>query len=139
MKLTNQTVITNGDSKPNGDLVIQTLAMPMDTNVNGDIFGGWVLSQMDIGAGVVAKINSPTGRAVTVSVDSMSFINPIHVGELVSVYASVLDRGRTSIKIQVEVWVYNYFNKVFKQVTSGIFKYVAIDDNSKPIPLIKVD
>ena len=66
-----------------GELVMRTIAMPADTNSNGDIFGGWVLSQMDLGGGIIAKSNSPTGRAVTVSIDSMSFINSIKVGDMV--------------------------------------------------------
>ncbi|RTL10295.1 MAG: acyl-CoA thioesterase [Neisseriaceae bacterium] len=118
-----------------GELVMRTIAMPADTNSNGDIFGGWVLSQMDLGGGIIAKSNSPTGRAVTVSIDSMSFINSIKVGDLVSCYAKLIHRGRTSMKIQIETWTYSYISQETKHVTHGIFTYVAIDADGKPCML----
>ncbi len=118
-----------------GELVMRTIAMPADTNSNGDIFGGWVLSQMDLGGGIIAKSNSPTGRAVTVSIDSMSFINSIKVGDLVSCYAKLIHRGRTSMKIQIEAWTYSYISQETKHVTHGIFTYVAIDAEGKPCQL----
>lgn len=118
-----------------GELVMRTIAMPADTNSNGDIFGGWVLSQMDLGGGIIAKSNSPTGRAVTVSIDSMSFINSIKVGDLVSCYAKLIHRGRTSMKIQIEAWTYSYISQETKHVTHGIFTYVAIDADGKPCQL----
>jgi len=120
-------------TKPSGDLVIKTLAMPGDTNSNGDIFGGWVLSQMDLGGGIIAKTHSPSGRAVTVAVDGMSFINPVTVGEVVSCYAKVLKFGRTSMQIEIETWVYDYLTQDSKIVTRGIFTYVAVDSNGRPI------
>lgn len=119
-----------------GELVMKTIAMPADTNAAGDIFGGWVLSQMDLGGGIVAKSHSPYGRAVTVSIDSMSFINPVKVGDVVSCYAKVIGRGRTSMKIQIETWTYSYITKESKHVTHGIFTYVAINEDGKPCPLI---
>jgi acyl-CoA thioesterase YciA len=123
-----------GPKNPNrGELVIKTIAMPADTNSNGDIFGGWVLSQMDLGGGIIAKRYSSTGRAVTVSIESMSFINPVKVGDLVSCYAKLIKPGRTSIKIQLETWTYNYINETAKLVTSGIFTYVAVDEGGKPV------
>ncbi len=118
------------------DLVIKTIAMPGDTNANGDIFGGWVLSQMDLGGAVLANRLSSSGRAVTVSIDSMSFINPIKIGDLVSCYAKVLKRGRTSVKIQVQIWTYDYINQKTKHVTHGIFTYVGINAEGKPVALI---
>lgn len=118
-----------------GELVMRTIAMPADTNSNGDIFGGWVLSQMDLGGGIIAKSNSPTGRAVTVSIDSMSFINSIKVGDMVSCYAKLIHRGRTSMKIQIEAWTYSYISQETKHVTHGIFTYVAIDADGKPCQL----
>jgi len=121
---------------PSGELVIKTLAMPSDTNSNGDIFGGWVLSQMDLGGGIIAKSHSPFGRAVTVAIDSMSFINAVHVGELVSCYASILEFGNTSMKINIETWVYNYIDHVFKIVTKGVFTYVAVNHEGKPARLL---
>lgn len=121
-----------------GELVMKTIAMPADTNANGDIFGGWVLSQMDLGGGILAKAHSSTGRAVTVSIDSMSFINPVRVGDVVSCYAEIIKRGRTSMKIQIETLTYSYISKESKHVTHGIFTYVAIDEHGKPCQLIPV-
>ncbi|RTK98093.1 MAG: acyl-CoA thioesterase [Proteobacteria bacterium] len=118
-----------------GDLVMRTIAMPSDTNANGDIFGGWLLSQMDLGGGIVAKSNSTSGRAVTVSIDSMSFINPVKVGDMVSCYAELISHGRTSMKIQIEAWTYSYITREAKHVTSGIFTYVAIDEHGHPCPV----
>ena len=122
---------------PSGELVMKTLAMPSDTNANGDIFGGWVLSQMDLGGGILAKVYSPSGRAVTVSIETMSFINPVKVGEVVSTYARVAHFGNTSIKIEVETWVYNSQTSDFKIVTKGVFTYVAISELGKPISVKK--
>ncbi|MEN9947009.1 MAG: hypothetical protein RLZZ293_1395 [Pseudomonadota bacterium] len=119
-----------------GELVIRTIAMPADTNSNGDIFGGWVLSQMDLGGGIIAKSKSSTGRAVTVSIDSMSFINPVKIGDLVSCYAKLISSGKTSMKIHIETWTYSYITHETKLVTQGIFTYVAIDANGKPCSLI---
>ena len=118
-----------------GEWVMKTIAMPADTNANGDIVGGWVLSQMDLGGGIVAKAHSSTGRAVTVSIDSMAFINPVKVGDVVSCFAQLIHRGRTSMKIQIETWTYSYISKESKHVTHGIFTYVAIDENGKPCQL----
>ncbi|MCC2644824.1 MAG: acyl-CoA thioesterase [Burkholderiales bacterium] len=123
---------------PTGDLVIKTLAMPGNTNSNGDIFGGWVLSQMDLGGGIIAKTYSPSGRVVTVAIESMSFINPISVGESVSCYAKVIEFGRSSMKIQIETWVYNYLARTQKIVTNGVFTYVAVDEHGKPILINKL-
>ena len=120
-----------------GELVMRTIAMPSDTNARGDIFGGWVLSQMDLGGGVIAKGYSPTGRAVTISIETMTSINPIKVGDLVSCYAKVVHKGRTSMKIQIEAWTYDYITRESKPVTHGIFTYVAINDENKPIPIME--
>ena len=136
--MTTNTPATHPDDKipePQGELALQTIAMPRDANAYGDIFGGWVLSQMDLGGGIIAKSNSPTGRAVTVSIDSMSFINSIKVGDLVSCYAKLIHRGRTSMKIQIEAWTYSYISQETKHVTHGIFTYVAIDADGKPCQL----
>ncbi|MFN8770146.1 MAG: acyl-CoA thioesterase [Neisseriaceae bacterium] len=120
---------------PNGELVIKTLAMPNDTNSNGDIFGGWVLSQMDIGGGIIAKSYSPSGRAVTVAIDRMEFINPIKVGQAVSCFANVTSLGNTSMHIAIETWVYDYETCESKIVTKGIFTYVAIGLDGRPIKI----
>lgn len=126
---------TPHNSTPQGELVIKTLAMPSDTNANGDIFGGWVLSQMDLGGSNLAKPYSPTGRVVTVAIDRTEFINPIKVGQAVSCYATVLKYGNTSIQINIETWVYDYSTCESKIVTSGIFTYVAINEDGRPIRL----
>jgi acyl-CoA thioesterase YciA len=122
------------NESPIGELSIRTLAMPADTNPLGDIFGGWVLSQMDIAGGLVANEVSK-GRAVTVSVDSMTFHSPVRVGDVLCCYTKLLKIGRSSMKINIEVWVNRDFKK-FK-VTEGIFTYVAVDKDQKPRPVPK--
>jgi len=92
------------ETEPRGDLCIRTLAMPADTNANGDIFGGWLLSQMDIGGGVAASKIAKT-RTVTVSIEAMNFRKPVYVGDLVSVHANLVRVGRTSVTIRLEAWV----------------------------------
>lgn len=117
--------------RPKGQIAIQTLAMPKDTNPNGDIFGGWLVSQMDLAAGVLAKKTSG-GRAVTVAIDSMSFLKPVHVGDIVTCYVHMLKKGRTSMTIAVEVWAEKASNSKSYCVTKGNFVFVAIDDAGKP-------
>lgn len=114
-----------------GEIAIQTLAMPADTNANGDIFGGWLLAQMDLASGVLAKKHSK-GRIVTVAIESMSFISPVHVGDIVTCYAKLLKQGRTSMTIQIDVWVTNPENEEHHKVTTGVFVSVAIDEAGKP-------
>ncbi len=118
-----------GKGKPHGELATKTLAMPADTNPNGDIFGGWVLSQMDIAGGVMANTVTK-GRAVTVFVDGMTFHKPVNVGDVLSCYAKVKKIGNTSITFKIEAWVKRNF-KTFK-VTEGTFVYVAIGEDRKP-------
>ena len=89
---------------PQGELVLRTLAMPADTNANGDIFGGWLMSQMDMGGAILAK-EIAHGRVVTVRVDGMTFLRPVAVGDVVCCYARCVKRGNTSISINIEVWV----------------------------------
>src|SRR5690348_632791 len=90
--------------QPRGELVSRVVAMPADANLNGDIFGGWVMAQMDLGASVIA-VRTAGRRVVTVAVDGMSFLYPVHIGDLVSCYGQLESIGRTSMKIQIEVWV----------------------------------
>ncbi|MBA2657448.1 MAG: acyl-CoA thioesterase [Tatlockia sp.] len=116
---------------PSGELTIQTLAMPADTNANGDIFGGWLVSQMDLAAGVLAR-RLAKGRAATVAINSMSFLRPVHVGDLVSCHVELAKLGKTSMTMKVEVWVMRSENGEHYQVTEGIFVFVAIDDEGKP-------
>lgn len=105
--------------------------MPSDTNSNGDIFGGWLLSQMDLAAGVLAKTVSK-GRIATVAIESMSFLKPVAVGDLVSCLVKLIKQGCTSMTIQVEVWVNLHHPGKEAKVTTGTFICVAIDSSGKP-------
>ncbi|CAM2749526.1 acyl-CoA thioesterase [Legionella worsleiensis] len=116
---------------PKGELTIQTLAMPMSTNANGDIFGGWIVSQMDLAAGVLAK-KMAHGRVATVAINSMSFLRPVHVGDVVSCHVELLKQGTTSMTIAVEVWALSADQNERYQVTEGTFVFVAIDEHGKP-------
>ncbi|WP_185233656.1 acyl-CoA thioesterase [Teredinibacter franksiae] len=122
---------------PNGELVLQTLALPRDTNSNGDIFGGWLMSQMDLGGAIAAR-EVAQGRVTTVAVGSMAFLRPVPVGSTVTCYAEIIDVGRASVKALVEVWVKQYTRKLQK-VTEGEFVYVAIDDTGRIRPIPKHD
>ena len=118
--------------EPRGDLILRTLAMPADTNPNGDVFGGWVMSQMDIAGGILSK-EVARGRTVTVDVEGMKFIRPVHVGDVVCCYGQVDNIGNTSVALRLEVWVKPVLageEDRFK-VTEGRFVYVAIDENHK--------
>jgi len=119
---------------PKGELVIRTIAMPKDTNPNGDIFGGWLMSQMDLGSGILASKTAKT-RVVTVAVEGMSFLQPVRVGDTVACYAWVEKIGRTSMIIPVEVWVQRYMQTEQTRVTRGVFTYVAVDNEGKPVPV----
>lgn len=118
-------------TQPHGELAIQTIAMPKDTNASGDIFGGWLLSQMDLAAGVIAK-RIAKGRSVTVAVNSMEFHKPVKVGALVSCYCTLLKKGRTSLSIEVEAWATPATGESSEKVTEGIFIFVAVDAEGKP-------
>jgi acyl-CoA thioesterase YciA len=120
--------------KPQGELVIQTIAMPKDTNPNGDIFGGWIMSQMDLGSGILAA-KTAQGRVVTVAMEGMSFLEPVRVGDTVACYARVEKIGRTSMTIPVEVWVRRFMHGREILVTRAVFIYVAVDEAGKPIPV----
>jgi acyl-CoA thioesterase YciA len=121
-------------TEPQGELVIRTIAMPADTNANGDIFGGWLMSQMDLGAAIVAK-NISRSRVTTVAVDGMVFYNPVYVGDIVNCHARLLKVGRTSMRIDIQAWVQRGRDGTLLKVTEGIFTYVAIDDNGRPHPV----
>ena len=108
--------------------------MPADTNPNGDIFGGWIMSQMDIGSGILAS-KTAQSRVATVAVEGMSFLHPVRVGDTVACYAWVERIGRTSMTIPVEVWVQPYRRTEQTRVTHAIFTYVALDEAGKPIPV----
>ncbi len=117
-----------------GRLTTRTLAMPADTNPSGDIFGGWVLSQMDIAAGICAGQRAQC-RVVTVALDSMSFILPVRVGDILGIYTEIIETGRTSMTIHVEAWVRRNRIGIREKVIEGNFKFVALDDDGKPKPL----
>ena len=117
------------------NLLLRTLAMPADTNPNGDIFGGWIMSQMDIAGGILAK-SATHGRIVTVAVESMKFIQPVAVGDTVCVYGRVVKVRNTSIIIELEVWVSkswaeNPDESARRMVTEANFVYVAIDGHGE--------
>jgi acyl-CoA thioesterase YciA len=116
---------------PKGELAIQTLAMPADTNPSGDIFGGWVLSQMDIAGGIVTR-KTTKGRTVTVAVDSMSFYLPVAVGDTICCYVSQVKSGKTSSTVSIEVWASRQYGGQQVKVTEGLFTYVAVDKNGCP-------
>jgi acyl-CoA thioesterase YciA len=120
--------------QPQGEMVIQTIAMPADTNPSGDIFGGWIISQMDLGSGILAAKVAQT-RVVTVAIEGMSFLHPVHVGDRVACYARVEKIGRTSMVIPVEVWVRRYMSGEEVLVTKGVFTYVALGRDGKPTPI----
>jgi acyl-CoA thioesterase YciA len=119
---------------PNGELVIQTIAMPKDTNPSGDIFGGWLMSQMDLGSSILAA-KTAQARVVTVAMEGMSFLQPVRVGDRVACYARVEKIGRTSMRILVEVWATRYQTGEQVKVTHGVFTYVALGPDGKPIPV----
>jgi acyl-CoA thioesterase YciA len=121
----------NTEAEPQGQLCTCTLAMPADTNQNGDIFGGWLLSQMDISGGVFAAKVTKT-RNVTVAIDAMNFRKPVYVGDLVSVYGTLVRVGRTSITVHLEAWVVRRKETQAILVTDGNFTYVSIDDQGNP-------
>ncbi|MBE1236315.1 acyl-CoA thioesterase [Phaeovibrio sulfidiphilus] len=141
-----EAVIRPGGAR--GHLAIRQVAMPANTNQNGDIFGGWIMSQMDVGGGVYARLVTG-GRVVTVAVEALTFHKPVQVGDEVSVYCSVVRKGRTSITIHVQTWVRRYpgvkswsgtnrtdpaeYGKFFL-VTEGNFVFVRVDDGGNPIP-----
>ena len=120
--------------RPRGELVIQTIAMPKDTNASGDIFGGWLMSQMDLGSSILAG-KTANSRVVTVAMEAMSFLQPVRVGDTVACYAWVEKIGRTSMTIPVEVWARRYRSGEQIRVTHGVFTYVAVDADGKPIPV----
>lgn len=119
---------------PAGIPVIRTIAMPADTNPNGDIFGGWLMSQMDLAAGNVAARRA-RGRTATVAVEAMSFISPVAVGDEVSLFADIVKEGRTSLRIEVEAWRRARASEETMKVTEAVFTFVAIDESGRPRPL----
>jgi acyl-CoA thioesterase YciA len=114
--------------------MIRAIAMPADANANGDIFGGWLMAQMDLAGGNFAS-RVCEGRCATVAVDAMSFIRPVKIGDEVSVYAKLIATGRTSMKVRIEAWRRDRHADEEKIVTKAMFTFVAIDDAGRPRPL----
>jgi len=122
------------EETPRGELTVRMMAMPADTNANGDIFGGWVMSQMDQ-AGGIAGVERAQGRVVTIAVDAMTFIRPMKVGDVLCVYTEVESVGRTSMKIHIEAWANRFATHRREKVTVATFTFVAIDDAGRPRPV----
>ena len=120
--------------QPHGEIVMRTIAMPADANVNGDIFGGWLVSQMDLGGAVLAKQISRK-RVVTVAIDKMVFHNPVNVGDIITCYAALIKTGTSSMMINVEAWVMPLSPKEQVKVTEAIFTFVAVNEEGRPIPV----
>lgn len=128
--------MTKDESVPRGELAIRTVAMPADTNPAGDIFGGWLLAQMDVAGGITAWWRAD-GRVATVGIQAMTFHRPVNVGDVVNVHAEVVKVGTTSITVHVESWVESrQHDRPRVKVTEGIFSYVALDENGqkRPVP-----
>jgi acyl-CoA thioesterase YciA len=125
---------TDGAEEPRPEVAIRVLAMPADTNPNGDIFGGWLMSQMDI-AGATVAIRRAAGRVVTVAVEAMTFLKPVHVGDVVSFHATITREGRTSMVVCIVAYARRNRGEEEEKVTEGTFTYVAIDEDRRPRPL----
>lgn len=119
---------------PAAYLASRAIAMPKDTNPAGDIFGGWLVSQMDLAAGSVASVKAE-GRCVTAAIDALSFHKRVFVGDEVSCYAEIVKVGNTSMTIKVEAWVRRALTRKTIKVTEGTFTFVAIDEDNKPRPI----
>jgi acyl-CoA thioesterase YciA len=124
----------DGGPSPGRDPALRTFAMPKDANPNGDIFGGWIMAQMDL-AGAVAAVRRARGRVATVAVEAMEFHRPVSIGDLVSCYAEVTKVGRSSMRVEIETWVERRMTRVQEKVTAGTFTYVAIDEQGRPRPV----
>ncbi|MBS0271830.1 MAG: acyl-CoA thioesterase [Proteobacteria bacterium] len=116
---------------PLEQLTLRVIAMPRDTNPSGDIFGGWLVSIMDMAGGTIA-IHEAKGRVVLAAIDKMSFLRPVFVGDEVSCYCHIVKRGNTSMQVSIESWVRRPKDGIIHKVTEGLFTFVAIDDERKP-------
>ncbi|QIE43213.1 acyl-CoA thioesterase [Meridianimarinicoccus aquatilis] len=127
---------SHGRQQDEGVLVIRTIAMPADTNPSGDIFGGWLMSQMDLAAGNMAGRVSQ-GRGATVSVEAMQFLRPVKVGDEVTLYATLRNVGRTSMRIHVDAWARPRYSEKAEKVTDADFVFVALDENGAARPVFE--
>ncbi|MCV9960686.1 acyl-CoA thioesterase [Pararhizobium sp. BT-229] len=121
-------------TKPNGDLTLRTLAMPADANAAGDIFGGWVMAQMDLSCGIRAAERA-RGRVVTAAVKEMAFEMPVKIGDTLCIYTDVVKVGRTSMTLKVEAWAQRYLSDRMDKVTDALFVMVALDETGHPKPV----
>jgi acyl-CoA thioesterase YciA len=122
------------ETPPDITPVVRTIAMPADTNPAGDIFGGWLMAQMDLAAGNVAARRA-RGRCATIAVDALTFVSPVQVGDEVSLYASLIETGRSSMRIHVEAWRRPRHGEESRKVTEADFTFVAIGEDGKSRPL----
>ena len=122
------------DGQPTGELTLRTLAMPSDANAAGDIFGGWVMAQMDLACGIRAAERA-RGRVVTAAVKEMSFAKPMKIGDTLCVYTHVTGVGRTSMTLKVEAWAQRYLSDLMERVTDADFIMVALDGEGRPKPV----
>jgi acyl-CoA thioesterase YciA len=120
--------------EPQGELAVRIVAMPADTNANGDIFGGWLVSHMDLSGGIEARRRANC-RIVTVAINSLKFIRPVGVGDTVGCYVELLKVGRTSMQFKIEAWALSFYSAKHQQVAEGLFTFVAIDEQGKPQPV----
>ena len=128
----------NTSPTPTGELTLRTLAMPGDANAAGDIFGGWVMSQMDLASGIRAAERA-RGRVVTAAVKEMAFALPVKIGDTLCVYTDIVKVGRTSITLSVETWAQRYLTHRMERVTAATFVMVALDAEGQPTPVPSED
>ena len=122
------------NASPLGQLTLRTLAMPADANAAGDIFGGWVMAQMDLACGIRAAERA-RGRVVTAAVQEMAFAMPVKIGDTLCVYTEIARVGRTSMTLKVETWAQRYLTHVMEKVTEATFVMVALDAEGRPTPV----
>lgn len=120
--------MTERPNQPEGILSLQTIAMPADTNWSGDVFGGWIVSQMDL-AGAIHVERLSKGRCATIAINQMSFLVPVKVGNVISCYTKILKVGNTSVQVQIEVWNSHDDSREPVRITEGVFTFVAVDVN----------
>ena len=127
--------MSDSQVRPEGILSLQTIAMPADTNWSGDVFGGWIVSQMDL-AGAIHAERFSKGRCATISINQMTFLVPVKVGDVISCYTQILKVGKTSIQMEIEVWDSHDDSRPPIRVTEGVFTFVAVDvkGNKRLIP-----
>lgn len=121
-------------TKPTGELTLRTLAMPADANAAGDIFGGWVMAQMDLACGIRAAERA-RGRVVTAAVNEMAFAMPVKIGDTLCIYTDIVKTGNTSMTLRVEAWAQRYLSDTMERVTDALFVMVALDGAGKPAKL----